>query len=93
MSFTSLDAVELAREGLAHRLNEAVINDIVENAVANFRKTLLEEIKATGLRISLERLESFRDVMHFRDEVVAHIQISTPDGQRSTTTQPLSHKA
>ena len=84
------DFVELAREGLAYQLNETIINEIVEKSVETFRQRLLDEIKVAGIRICLQRVETFRDLQYFRDELRVHLDITTNKEQPEVVVKTVS---
>lgn len=86
----SMDFVELAREGLAHKLNETVLNQIVDKAVEDFRQRLLDEVKEAGIHICLGRIESYRDVMYMRDELRVHLGITTNNEQPEVVVKTLA---
>jgi hypothetical protein len=72
----SAPAIKMMTDGLRHTLNKAVINTIIDDAVEGFRKTLVEEVKNSGVSITLDSLESFKNNLKAVEDIVVHISVN-----------------
>jgi len=66
--------VKITEEMLLTTLKENVINNIVDRMVIEFKERAKEEVKKEVEKISIDGVETFRDLVRMRDEVKVYCE-------------------
>jgi len=63
------NVAKITEESLLTTLKENVINNIVDRMVIEFKERAKEEVKKEVEKLSIDGVETFRDLAKMRDEV------------------------
>ncbi|MEI8640648.1 hypothetical protein P4S68_04165 [Pseudoalteromonas sp. Hal099] len=68
------NVAKITEEALLATLKESVINNIVDRMVIEFKERAKEEVKKEVEKLSIDGVETFRDLAKMRDEVKVYCE-------------------
>lgn len=68
------NVAKITEEALLATLKESVINNIVDRMVIEFKERAKEEVKREVEKLSINKVETFRDLLRMRDEVKVYCE-------------------
>ena len=63
------NVAKITEEALLATLKENVMNNIVDRMVADFKEIVKEDVKREVEKLSIDGVQTFRDLAEMRDEV------------------------
>lgn len=73
--------VDLTRRGLEAHLQEVVLEQMVQEQLTHFERTLRDRLMDTVRRITIGHVVHMRDVLRFRDEIAVKVDVDFQDVQ------------
>lgn len=73
--------VDLTRRGLEAHLQEVVLEQMVQEQLTHFERTLRDRLMDTVRRITIGHVVHMRDVLRIRDEIAVKVDVDFQDVQ------------
>ena len=76
MEIDKLSAFNIIKRGIEAEVKDKIANDIINEQVELLKARLKEELKPILQAVTFERIDSYRDLMHMRDEMIVQIKVN-----------------
>ena len=76
MEIDKLSAFNIIKKGIEAEVKNKIANDIINEQVDLLKARLKEELQPILQAVTFDRIDTYRDLMHMRDEMIVKIKVN-----------------